>query len=146
MEKLRKKLLFKARWTTAVIILLGIIDIVFMIYKDKLPDIPEFVSGYQLGIFISVEVLLAVYVVKYVLAIKSDEALKKMYIQETDERKRMIRQMAGSNATLICYISLIIATVVAGYFNEAVFFTLLGVIVFTALVMGSLKLYFWKKY
>jgi hypothetical protein len=146
MEKLRKDLQIRVRWMIAGFILLAITDLVFMMNQSRLPVIPAFISGYQLGIFIEVEAILVIFIVKYKIAMKSDGTLKKMHIKETDERKLMIRQRAGSKGIIISYTGLVFATVIAGYFNEIVFLTLLGAIVFTGLVMIFLKLYYIKKY
>lgn len=57
----------------------------------------------------------------------------------------MIMQKTGAIGMSICILGLGFATVIAGFFNEAVFFSLLGATLFAALIKGIFKIYYHKK-
>lgn len=76
---------------------------------------------------------------------KSEEDLKKLYIKETDERRVAVMTQAGRTGLYIVFVMLIMAMLISGYFSKIVFFTLLGVVLFTSLVMLLTKLYYNKK-
>lgn len=101
-------------------------------------DFTEFVMGF----FVASEAIAIVFMAKYVAALKSEEELKKLYIKETDERRIAIRTQAGRTGLCIVFGTLIIAVLISGYFSKTVFFTLLGVSLFTSLVMLMTKLYY----
>jgi len=54
-------------------------------------------------------------------------------------------QKTGAMGMAICNIGLGCATVSAGFFNQIVFFSLLGATAFTSLVKGFFKLYYHNK-
>lgn len=72
--------------------------------------------------------------------------MKKLYIQENDERKKLIRQMTGGMGLVVCMIGIAFAALIAAYFDQTVFLTLLGALVFIEAVMLMFKLYFHWKY
>lgn len=80
------------------------------------------------------------------MALGNEDKLKAMYVDETDERKLMIKRELGKMTLNVNYGVLIIATVVAGFFNETVFSTLMGVLLFFALTMIVGKVYYNRKY
>jgi hypothetical protein len=53
-------------------------------------------------------------------------------------------QKTGAAGINICIIRLALATIVAGYFNELIFFTLLGATLFVALIKRLFKIYYHK--
>lgn len=54
---------------------------------------------------------------------KSDEALKKLYIEENDERGQLIVYKGSVFTTVGMLILLALSTVVSGFINEIIFFT-----------------------
>lgn len=112
----------------------------------KLPDAPGFIRWFSAGIFLVIEVFLAVYIYKYKASINNEQLLKKIYIAENDERTHMILQRTGEAGMTICSIALAFATVVAGFFNITVFYTLLAVTAFVAMVKLVFKIYYRYKY
>lgn len=98
----------------------------------------EFLSGVSL----SVAILLILYLYRTGKAIKEDETLKVMYIQEHDERNKFIKMQMGKVGIYLVLAGLSCATLLAGFFNQVVFLTLLGATLFTAIIMGILKLYY----
>ena len=77
---------------------------------------------------------------------RNEKALKKLYIEENDERTIMIIQKTGAMGITICIIGLAFTTVIAGFYNQIAFFSLFGATVFTALVKGFFKLYYHRKF
>ena len=101
-----------------------------------------FTEGFQCGIAASLLGVLFVFIVKYLVAARNPERMKRLYIAETDERKLYIRQQAGSVGMNVITYALAVGTCVAGNINDAVFLTLLGVCIFVVAVRGFLKLYY----
>lgn len=62
-----------------------------------------------------------------------------------DERKMQIMEKTGAVRINICIVELGFATMISGFFNEIVFFTLLGATIFIALVKGMFKIYYYNK-
>lgn len=105
-----------------------------------------YISGFQVGILLALMGTLLVFIVKHVMALRSPERLRELYISETDERKLLIKQRAGSVGMNIASYGLVAGTVVAGNINDTVFFSLFGASLFVATVRGFLKLYFRNKF
>lgn len=137
---------FKKRIKVRVILggifctLLLIPNVVLSFFVDC-SDFTEFVMGF----FLAIEAVVIVLMAKYVMALRNEEDLKKLYIKETDERRIAIRTQAGRTGLYIVFGTLIIVMLISGYFSKIVFFTLLGVVVFTSFVMLLTKLYYKKK-
>lgn len=70
-----------------------------------------------------------------------EKELKKLYIKENDERTIMIMQRTGAIGINMFIIGLGFGTIIAGFFNEIVFFTLLVATLVTSLVKGLFKIY-----
>ena len=102
-------------------------------------------TRFVMGCFIAAEAIAIVFMTKYVATLKSEEEIKKLYIKETDERRVAIRTQAGRSGLHIVFCTLIIAMLVSGYFSKIVFFTLLGVVLLTSMVMLFTKLYYNRK-
>lgn len=146
MEKFKEKIRKRTIYMSIIILLLGISYFIFMINRNSLPEVPEFITGFQMGIFIALEIILIYLLVRYTASLKNEKSLMKLSIEENDERTKMIKQMTGAMGTSICDIGLTFASVVAGFFNQIVFFTLLGAVVFTLLVKVVLKIYYNLKF
>lgn len=101
----------------------------------------NFITGMSMG-FAVICVFLISY---YGSSLKNDELLRKLYIKETDERRRLIKDKTGSTAIPFIFAGLLLAMLIAGYFSMTVFFTLLGAVLFIAVVLLTFKLYYSKK-
>lgn len=126
------------------IVLLLIVFGVFDMVTGSTKNVADFISGFNFGICISVELVAVYYMTKYTKALNNEELLKKLYVEENDERNKMIQTKIGGIAIDIILGGVIIATIVAGYFNEVIFFTLLGVTAFMVLTKLCLKIYYNK--
>ncbi len=141
MEKFKDKIRKRTIVMSLVIITISIIYFVLSLYKERMPAIPDFIRGFHAGAFIGIELVLVFFVSKYIGSMRKEEALKKLYIEENDERTIMIMQKSGASGMVICMIGFAIGTIVAGFINTTVFFTLLGSLIFISLVRGSIKIY-----
>ncbi|WJM05838.1 MULTISPECIES: hypothetical protein [Paenibacillus] len=114
-------------------------------YQGGLPDLPSFIKGFHTGAFIGVEVAIAFFLVRYIKASNNEAELKKQYIEENDERSVMILQSAGTLSAAIILIGLGIASVIAGFFNPLIFYTLLTCLLFVLIVFFALWMYYARK-
>lgn len=142
MGKFREKIRGRIIWLMVVGISLGISYLILFSNQDKLPQMPDFMMSFHGGVLFGIEILLIGDILKNLMAIRDEKGLKKLYIEENDERRVMIMQKTGAMGMAICIIGLGSATVISGFFNETVFFTLLGATLFTALIKGFFKIYY----
>lgn len=109
------------------------------------PSIPEFIKGFNMGVFCGLELILIFFTVKYFMSMKNEEALKKLYIEENDERRKVIMEKTGAVGMLLFTIISAIGTVIAGFFDLTVFYTLLGTTTLSVLIRGACKLYYFNR-
>jgi len=77
-------------------------------------------------------------------ALRDPELMKKLYVDDRDERKIAIRAKAGVPVILYTSCALILAALVASYINQTVFYTL-GIAGLAQVLLGCiLKLYYSK--
>ncbi|MBU5312172.1 hypothetical protein KQI38_09050 [Tissierella carlieri] len=146
MKKFKEKIRIRALWMSAIVIGLAVSYLVLFLNQDKLPKMPSFIVSFHAGVLCGLELLLMLDIFKNVRATRDEKALKKLYIEENDERTIMIMQKTGAMGITICIIGLGVGTIISGFFNEIVFFSLLGATLFTALVKGFFKIYFHYKF
>lgn len=144
MDKFKAKI--KKRLYILIMTLLILLISFFVLYfnQSKLSSMSENILGFNAGVMASIGFLLLINILKYRKAMQSHNGLKNLYIQENDERKMYILQKTGSLGINVCLFSLGFATMISGFFNEVVFFTLAATTIFTALVKASFKIYFYK--
>lgn len=106
----------------------------------------DFINGFQIGIFIGAQLSIIYLVVKYIKGLKNEEKLKILYIEENDERTKLIRDKIGGIGFFFSVAIITSATIIAGFFSKIVFFTLLAVTIFMVMVLASLKLYYKNRY
>ena len=78
------------------------------------------------------------------LAINDETKLKILYNKEHDERMKTIRSKAGMPLIAITSMLMVIAAIVAGYFNIVVFYTLVIAVAAQLSVSAMVKLYCMK--
>lgn len=108
--------------------------------------ISDMINGVQVGIFIGLELSMLYFIAKYRKALKTEDELKKLYIEEHDERTKLIRNKIGGVGFNFSLGAIATATIMAGFLNQMVFITLLGVLCFMAIVKGCLKVYYRNKF
>lgn len=99
-------------------------------------------NGFLSGCSTSLAVVMVVCVVRNLRAMRDGEKLRKQYIKSHDERTREIFQRAGSASYWFDAFGMLIAAVVAGYFNPVVAIACLGCTMYVCLVRLCLKLYY----
>lgn len=77
--------------------------------------------AFQIGALCAIVILGAIKLIKYKRIIDDTNKLKVEYNKETDERILAIRSKAGLPIILYTSIAMIIAGIIAGYFNVLVF-------------------------
>ena len=102
--------------------------------------------GLLSGASISILAALLFGLIQNLRALKDEKKLKKMYIQEGDERQKQIYTNALCAAMRASLVLGLVAVVVAGYFSMTVSVTLLAAVFVNALLAVAFKLYFRKKY
>lgn len=106
--------------------------------------VPDFIMGFNTGVCIGVQAVMIYYMGKYVSALKSEEKRRALYIEENDERSKYIQAQIGGIGINIILGGLALGTIVSGFFQETVFYTMLGTLIVSVLVKGALKLYYSK--
>lgn len=144
-----KKMMQKKISSNAIMLCIG--SAIFIIgqqgYLSKYKpngDFGDFISGFQIGLFVAFAMCLVASITYIGTALKDDKKLKEMYIKETDERNIKISEMTGVKLQQSLCFPLMFATIIAGYFNAEIFFTLLGVVLFISIVTIARKIYFNK--
>lgn len=105
-----------------------------------------FIHGFVIGFIILFLVYCIVTMVKIQKALKDEALLKKMYIDETDERRQFLQNKVGGAGMRLVVFLLCFAAVLACYFNITVTYTLVAAAFGVALVMLGFKLYYRNKY
>jgi len=108
--------------------------------------VSDFIAGFCMGLCIGIAFVVIFYMLKCIAALRNEEKFKKLFVKENDERIKMIQSKAGSSGITIAVGGLLLGAMVAGYYDKAVFFTLVGATVFISLVVSLMKAYYWKKY
>lgn len=99
----------------------GIFDVFFASADLKNSD----VFGFQVGVITAIGILATISIIRFTLVLKDEKKLQLEYNKENDERNKAIRGKAGLPIVLIISIAMVIAGVIAGYFNIIVFYTLI---------------------
>lgn len=76
-----------------------------------------FINGLTLGI----EIICVFWVFKIRKALKDDKMLRRLYIDEHDERKNFIKLKSGSNLMGKIALGIFVISILASYFNTVVF-------------------------
>lgn len=149
MEKYRKTLIKR-------IIIMVIADVgLTLLYLFQIPEklkpienanFSDYIKGFQAGMISVLDIFFLYLSIRYYLTLKKEEALKKLYYAETDERQKFIREKTGGTVLIVCAVMILIGAIIAAYFNETVFFTMLGCSLFLLLARKVLCIYYKNKY
>ena len=139
--------LFKKKIKTRIVLLCAVlfVFVAILLYNqfganDALKDSLAF--SFQCGFSAAGALVLAAWMLKYRGALKDETKLRLLYNKENDERMKAIRAKAGVPMVLVLSMALVIAGMVAGYFSEIVFVTLISVAMFQLLVSLGVKFYY----
>jgi hypothetical protein len=105
----------------------------------------EALAGFQAGLISGFGILSLILLYTYGKSIKDDTKLKVLYNKEHDERQNLIRQKSGMPMLLITSGIMIFAGIVAGYFNEIVFYTLILTAMIQMILGVIVKIYYMRK-
>ena len=111
--------------------------------KDQ-ARINDSVLGFINGLTLGIEIICVFSVYRIRKALKDDKILRRLYIDENDERKNFIKLRSGSNLIGKITLGIFVISILASYFNMVVFYTLVITGSFLILVSLLLKLY-WRK-
>ncbi|MBP5363716.1 MAG: hypothetical protein J6Y71_11955 [Ruminococcus sp.] len=141
MEEFRKKLQKKAIAAAIICLLAPTILITLQIITKR--DVDTFGSAIY-GAFGGVMTVAVFNLVRMLSAIKSEEKLKRLYIAEKDERNILIGKQTCTASLLIVVTGIAFAALIASYFNITVSLTLGAVVLFIALVLLGVRIYYNK--
>lgn len=102
--------------------------------------------GFLSGAAIALLAMLLFSLIRNLLALRNEKALKKLYIKEHDERAIQIWTSARAAACQTFLILGLVAIIVAGYFNIVVSLTILACVLSCALIGLFFKIYYNKKF
>lgn len=85
------------------------------------------------------------YFVKILRARKNQQKLKKMYIESYDERKKEINLRASSLSSFLTIYLLMAGVMIAGFWDQKVFFTLLSVLLIYAVILMISQFFYERK-
>jgi hypothetical protein len=109
-------------------------------------EFSDFFRGFQMGSMTGVIGIFIFIMVKSLKVLSSEATLKTEYYAENDERKKLIMLKIGGTPMYVCAVAILLAGIVAGYFNKTVFFSLLICALFLLVTRGILKVYYHKKF
>ena len=101
--------------------------------------------SYALGFGTGIGAVMIFFLIKYIGALRNDDKLKKLMIEENDERTAFIDSKAGSKAINAVIMLLALAMLIANFFDKTVFFTLLAATLGTALTKMVIGVYYSRK-
>lgn len=102
--------------------------------------------GFISGASVSVLALMIVGLVRNILALHSDDTLKKRYVKDHDERTIQIWTNARALSMQIFLLVGLVAAIVAGYFSIAVSLTIVACVLVHSLLGAGCKLYYSHKF
>ena len=103
-------------------------------------------SEFRTGACSGITTLMALNIVRYSVALKSDEEMKKLYIAVTDERSRLIYEKSNSASFRAAIIVLGLSAMVSSFYSETVFYTLIAVIFVIIFIHVGFNFYYRRKF
>lgn len=134
-QQLRRRIIFGGIYCVVVALL-----VVFY----KVSGTKEVAFSFTLGFAVGIESVVIYFIAKYTAALRNEQKLKMVYIEENDEREKHISCQIGGLGIKIVLASLSVAMLVAAYINQIVFFTLLAATLFIVVIIGALKIFYNK--
>lgn len=124
--------------------------LIIMAATNLFVELPEddprnFIPGMLTGMGCGGSIAALFIIMQQSKALKDEEKLRKMYIEEHDERHRMIMQKAGQPLVIYLSLALIAAGLFAGFFSITVTIVLTAAAIFQLLVSAVLKFIYCKK-
>ncbi len=104
----------------------------------------DFGQGLAMGVWIGMEFVAVVNTVRLFATLKSEKALKELYIKENDERNKAIERETSQKSMLISSVGIAAGAIVSGFFDVKVCAVLCAVLAFIALVITCMRAYYNK--
>jgi hypothetical protein len=145
MDKFRERVIKRKKLLSIFILFVCGFILFDVFFMDNLHHTEGFIYSFQFGLMIGLELLAILKVIKIDKAVKDDKKLKLLYNKENDERLKYIRSRAGMPLIMVNSIIMIMAGIVAGYFNSIIFFTLITTAIFQLFIGAIIKMYFLRK-
>lgn len=147
MENFRKEVRKKVLLYQCISGLTGLCIVLLALFnRSSSTNTGDFNQGVQIGIFVGLAIITLYYIGKLRTTLKNEDKLKKMHIEETDERRRLIQQKTGQTTSLIVVFGITIAIVVAGFYSFVVLLTLIVTLFFLLIITVSVKFYYTRKF
>lgn len=127
--------------TVAFAVTLGIYDVFLVSPKFK----DSFIFGFQCGAVTACGLMAAILIFRYRITLKNEKKLKLEFNKENDERRKAIRAKAGLPIILVTSVLMIIAGVIAAYFNSAIFIALIVAAICQMMISGIVKMIYMRK-
>lgn len=141
MEKFREKIKKRFWISTFVSLFVPLVLIALQIITKK--DV-DYASGMIYGAVSGALVTAVFNIARMYSALHNEEKLKKMYIEETDERNIMLNKETGNTALIISLVCISFASVIASFFNIGISIALAAAACFTTMVTVVVKIYYNK--
>lgn len=139
-KQAKKTLNFYIAMLTAAIVLWGVFSAVEIAGGEN--NSSNFGSGFCAGAI----AFMAVNILRYSTALKSDEKLKRLYISATDEREKLICEKSDSSSFKAILCILVLSAMVASFFSDTVFYTLIAAMMVVIFVKAGFRFYYRRKY
>lgn len=150
MEKFRevliKRLIIIVVINVLVIALILITGVSAMNAADGNEEVASFIKGFQFGIYLGLQGIAILIIIKYFKALKDETQRKKLYYAEQDERSKLIQDKIGGIGLNLSIGLIATATLITGFYNQLICMTLLCVLASCVLIKGALKIYFHQKF
>ena len=144
MDKFKKAIAVRILWLSillAVAVVLGIYDVFFA--SPAMKD--SFAFGFQCGAVTACGLLAAGMIFRYRSMLGDEKKLQLELNKENDERLKAIRAKAGLPMILVTSVLMVIAGIVASYFNAVIFMVLVSAAVCQMIISIIAKLVYRKK-
>lgn len=105
-----------------------------------------FMLGFSSGGLCAFVAVMLFFIIRYRSVLKSEDKLKQLYIQETDERAIMIRNKVGGMGYWVSIGIIVVAAIIASFYNATVALTLVATLLVMCLLGLFLKIYYRYKY
>ena len=104
----------------------------------------DFGQGLAMGVWIGMEFVAVVNTVRLFATLKSEKALKALYIKENDERNKAIERETSQKSMLSSSVGIAAGAVVSGFYDVKICAALCGALTFMALVTLCMRAYYNK--
>ena len=143
MEKFKKKLKNDIIVGVVFCSLLVILQTLLWFFLPQTPNGVE--KNFTAGFLVGLGTVCVVFIARNVSSLKNEDELKKLYIKETDERRKSINLSASRISFKISLVGLATAMIIAININKFIGFALLAAVLFIIAVNISTILYFNRK-